>query len=125
LTLLIEYSCLIVVPTNPRNKHIKLLKIKNEKIKEFIEKYFSDWKNCLYKKYEDKIDLFINHYDEVRIKKIIESLINSSYNYDDTIEKYYTIIYSLLTLCDKYKVITKRNIKYVIMLNYYLLKKDI
>jgi len=114
-----------VVPTNPRNKHIKLLKIKNEKIKEFIEKYFSDWKNCLYKKYEDKIDLFINHYDEVRIKKIIESLINSSYNYDDTIEKYYTIIYSLLTLCDKYKVITKRNIKYVIMLNYYLLKKDI
>ena len=125
MTLLIEYSCLIVVPTNPRNKHIKLLKIKNEKIKEFIEKYFSDWKNCLYKKYEDKIDLFINHYDEVRIKKIIESLINSSYNYDDTIEKYYTIIYSLLTLCDKYKVITKRNIKYVIMLNYYLLKKDI
>ena len=122
-TLFVKYGYLNFIYEN-----VKKLKIKNEEIKKFIEEKFTNWKIYLYKKYEDIIDLFIENYDEEKIENLLKSLIiEKKYNSEyDSLDKYYTLIYSLLSLNDKYAVVTKKILmKMMIFVNYYLLIKNI
>lgn len=109
-TLLIKYGYLSMANTSYGNKHIKLF-IKNEVIKKFIEKKFSKYKKRFYEKYNNIIDFFIKNYDEEKIENSLKNLIiEKKYNTEyDSLNKYYTLIYSLLSLKGEYAVVTKNN----------------
>jgi len=113
-TLFIEYGYLVIDQTYNKNNtmsNYRKLKIRNEEIKEFIKINFFEWKNNLQKKYKNIINLFIKNYDEEKIKESLEDLINNNCKYQYSfLEKYYALIYSLLSLDDQYEVITKNNI---------------
>jgi len=112
-SLLIQYGYLIFVTTNDEDTTSinGILKIKNEEIKKFIEKKFTNWKIYLYKKYENIIDYFLKNYDELKIKESLEGLIINQYNstQNNFLDNYYFLIYSLLNLCNEYEVITKND----------------
>jgi len=107
-TLLIEYGYLSMVHTNNKSKHIKLL-IKNEMIKKFIKKSFSKYEKHFYEKY-NIIDLSIKSYDKEKIKESLENLIIiNKYSKNDLLNNWYSLIYSLFSLKNKYVVIFKNN----------------
>ncbi|OUM63126.1 hypothetical protein PIROE2DRAFT_10383, partial [Piromyces sp. E2] len=83
-----------------------LLRIRNLEIKNIIEKKCFKWKECLYEKYKDIINFFIYNYDEEKIKEFIEN-IGINFN-NDILNKYYKLIYSLLSLNNQYVVVTKK-----------------
>eukprot|EP00833_Pecoramyces_ruminatium_P010776 jgi/Orpsp1_1/1184808/evm.model.c7180000091040.1 len=104
-TLLIEYGYLIIDHKNNKKSNNDILKIRNEVIKEFIEEKFYEWKEQLYKKYRNIIDLFIYQYDEEKIEEFLMDIMKDSSN--DFLNRYYTLIYSLLSLNEQYMVIIR------------------
>ncbi|KAG4093508.1 hypothetical protein H8356DRAFT_1311831 [Neocallimastix lanati (nom. inval.)] len=101
-TLFIKFGYLIV----DNNE----LKIKNKEIKEFIKIKFSYWKDNFYKyfKYSEIIDLFIKNYDEEKIQEFLENSINKeNYSSNEDLNNWYALIYSLLSLNNKYVIVTK------------------
>jgi len=112
-TLLIEYGYLNCITIENRDNK-KLLTIRNEQIKKYIEENISAWKRRLYQKYQNIIKLFINKYDEEKTEVYLENLVNKNYGFQyGFLDNYYTLIYTLLSLNYEfgYKVITKNNIK--------------
>ena len=116
-TLLIEYGYLIVdVTTNNGNiSEVRKLIIKTEDIREFIKKNFFEWKKNLFnvEKIKNTIDSLIRNYDEERIIEFLKDTIINNFGYDydyeyEFLDKYYNIIYSLLSLSDECKVVTKK-----------------
>ncbi|ORY38471.1 hypothetical protein LY90DRAFT_672566 [Neocallimastix californiae] len=109
-TLLIEYGYLIVdVTTNNGNiSEVRKLIIKTEDIREFIKKNFFEWKKNLFnvEKIKNTIDSLTKF-----LKDKIKSNLGYSTGYDyyknEFIDKYYSIIYSLLSLSDECEVVTK------------------
>jgi len=101
--LLIDSGYLIIDPNN------KMLKIRNNAMKIFIEKKFSEWKNILYSEYEDIINSFIIDFDEEKIIKFLEDSMKSIKNKKLLLNKYYNLILVLLSLNEKNVVITKNN----------------
>ncbi|KAL6589857.1 hypothetical protein U3516DRAFT_835987 [Neocallimastix sp. 'constans'] len=118
-TLLIEYGYLIVdVTTNNGNiSEVRKLIIKTEDIREFIKKNFFEWKKNLFnvEKIKNTIDSLTSNYDEERIIEFLKDKIKSNLGYstgydyykNEFIDKYYSIIYSLLSLSDECEVVTK------------------
>ncbi|KAG4083523.1 hypothetical protein H8356DRAFT_1089463 [Neocallimastix lanati (nom. inval.)] len=119
-TLLIEYGYLINVTTsnNAIISKVRKLKIITEEIRLFIENKFSEWKKNLYKdeKIKNTIDSLTSNYDEERIIEFLKDKIKSNLGYstgydyykNEFLDKYYSIIYSLLSLSDECEVVTKK-----------------
>jgi len=103
-TLLIDCGFLIVDSTTD-----KKLKIRNEAMKEFIGKMFSEWKNYLYQKYEKIIDYFIFNYNEEGIKKFLEDSMKNIKNKNILLDEYYNLILGILSLNNHNIVIIKDN----------------
>jgi len=117
-TLFIEYGYLIDVSTNDCSiSEVRKLKINTKIFREIIETKFSKWKRdlCNDKKIENALDLLTSDYDEERIIEFLKDTImnNLGYSYSNDeykfLDKYYTIIYSLLSLNYNYEVVTKKN----------------
>ncbi|OUM58865.1 hypothetical protein PIROE2DRAFT_15765 [Piromyces sp. E2] len=101
--LLIESGYLIFDYAN------KGLKIRNKAMEIFIKEKFFEWKNCLYNKYRDIINSFIINFDEEKIKEFLEDSVKNIINQNIFLDRYYDIIVALLSLNNKYIVITKNN----------------
>ncbi|OUM58868.1 hypothetical protein PIROE2DRAFT_15768 [Piromyces sp. E2] len=101
--LLIESGYLIFDYAN------KGLKIRNKAMEIFIKEKFFEWKNCLYNKYRDIINSFIINFDEEKIKEFLEDTVKNIINQNIFLDRYYDIIVALLSLNNKYIVITKNN----------------
>ncbi|KAG4083504.1 DUF1703-domain-containing protein [Neocallimastix lanati (nom. inval.)] len=109
-TLLIKYGYLIIADNDNIISNNNKLKIRNKEIKEFIKIKFSNWKNNFYKyfKYSEIIDLFIKNYDEEKIQEFLENSINKeNYSSNEDLNNWYALIYSLLSLNNKYVIVTK------------------
>jgi len=117
--LLIECGYLIIDPKKEK------LKIRNKAMKEFIEKQFSEWKNCLFKEYENIIDYFINNYNEKKIKKFLEDSVRKINDKNKFLDVYYNLILGLLSLNNENVVVTinknnfnkKDNIRELLIIN--------
>ncbi|OUM59921.1 hypothetical protein PIROE2DRAFT_14444, partial [Piromyces sp. E2] len=112
--LFIEFGYLTFESTNDKNNKIfdkGKLKMRNEIIEEFNKIELLNWKSDLYKKYKDIIDLFINNYDEEKIKESLESLfkINNNCSKNEIFNNWYSLIYSLLSLNNQYIIVKKDN----------------
>ncbi|KAG4082497.1 hypothetical protein H8356DRAFT_1299749 [Neocallimastix lanati (nom. inval.)] len=122
-TLLIEYGYLIVDVTTNNGiiSKVRKLIIKTEDIREFIKKNFFEWKKNLYKdeKIQNTIDSLTSNYNEERIIEFLKDKIKSNLGYstgydyykNEFLDKYYSIIYSLLSISDKYKIDTEIKFK--------------
>ncbi|KAG4082644.1 hypothetical protein H8356DRAFT_1319294 [Neocallimastix lanati (nom. inval.)] len=106
------------VTTNNGNiSEVRKLIIKTEDIREFIKKNFFEWKKNLFnvEKIKNTIDSLTSNYDEERIIEFLKDKIKSNLGYstgydyykNEFIDKYYSIIYSLLSLSDECEVVTK------------------
>ncbi|ORY01208.1 DUF1703-domain-containing protein [Neocallimastix californiae] len=109
-TLLIKYGYLIIADNDNIISNNNKLKIRNKEIKEFIEKSIYYLKDDLYNnsKYSEIIDLFIKNYDEEKIQEFLENSINKvNYSRNENLNKWYALIYSLLSLNNEYVIVTK------------------
>ncbi|KAL6588903.1 DUF1703-domain-containing protein [Neocallimastix sp. 'constans'] len=109
-TLFIKYGYLIIADNDNIISNNNKLKIRNKEIKEFIEKSFYYLKDDLYNnsKYSEIIDLFIKNYDEEKIQEFLENSINKvNYSRCENLNKWYALIYSLLSLNNEYVIVTK------------------
>ncbi len=106
---MVLYDYLIFGYTNGKTE----LRMKNEENEKLNIEIFNNLKNYLYEKYQSIIDLFICNYDEEKIieflKDSVKEIKNNEYYQYNNLNKYYDLIYSLLSLNDEYKVITKNN----------------
>ncbi|KAG4081809.1 hypothetical protein H8356DRAFT_1319797 [Neocallimastix lanati (nom. inval.)] len=123
-TLLVEYGYLIydyrTVTTISDFKVVKL-KVSTNDVREFIKKKFFEWKKNLFnvEKIQNTIDSLTSNYDEERIIEFLKDKIKSNLGYstgydyykNEFIDKYYSIIYSLLSISDKYKIDTEIKFK--------------
>ncbi|KAG4082902.1 hypothetical protein H8356DRAFT_1284179 [Neocallimastix lanati (nom. inval.)] len=119
-TLLVEYGYLIydyrTVTTISDFKVVKL-KVSTNDVREFIKKKFFEWKKNLFnvEKIKNTIDSLTRNYDEERIIEFLKDKIKSNLGYstgydyykNEFLDKYYSIIYSLLSLSDECEVVTK------------------
>ncbi|ORY04584.1 hypothetical protein LY90DRAFT_678507 [Neocallimastix californiae] len=100
--------------------------IKNENLSDYEKEMIKKFKNCkaniydlkvsigilynLYNnsKYSEIIDLFIKNYDEEKIQEFLENSINKvNYSRNENLNKWYALIYSLLSLNNEYVIVTK------------------
>ena len=123
-TLFIKCGYLIIADNDNIISNNKKLKIRNKEIKEFIEKSIYYLKDDLYNnsKYSEFIDLFIKNYDEEKIQEFLENSINKkNYSRNENLNKWYALIYSLLSLNNEYVIVIKINMmKKIIFVNYYM-----
>ncbi|KAL6592533.1 hypothetical protein U3516DRAFT_805248 [Neocallimastix sp. 'constans'] len=91
------------------------LLIKNN-IRKFIENKFFVWKKnlCKDEKIKNANDSLTSNFDEERIIEFLKDAIINNFGYDydyeyEFLDKYYSIIYSLLSLSDEYEIISKKN----------------
>ncbi|KAG4093518.1 hypothetical protein H8356DRAFT_1048279 [Neocallimastix lanati (nom. inval.)] len=120
-TLLVGYGYLIydyrTVTTNFDFKIVKL-EIRTNDVSEFIKNKLSSWKQnlCKDEKIKNTIDSLTRNYDEERIIEFLKDKIKSNLGYgtgydyyeNEFLDKYYSIIYSLLSLSDECEVVTKK-----------------
>ncbi|KAG4085993.1 hypothetical protein H8356DRAFT_1282478 [Neocallimastix lanati (nom. inval.)] len=119
-TLLVEYCYLIYdyrTITAKFDFKVVKLEIRTNDVSEFIKNKLSSWKQnlCKDEKIKNTIDSLTRNYDEERIIEFLKDKIKSNLGYstgydyynNEFLDKYYSIIYSLLSLSDKCEVVTK------------------
>ncbi|KAL6613627.1 hypothetical protein U3516DRAFT_812364 [Neocallimastix sp. 'constans'] len=119
-TLLVEYCYLIYdyrTVTAKFDFKVVKLEIRTNDVSEFIKNKLSSWKQnlCKDEKIKNTIDSLTRNYDEERIIEFLKDKIKSNLGYstgydyynNEFLDKYYSIIYSLLSLSDKCEVVTK------------------
>ncbi|KAL6588978.1 hypothetical protein LY90DRAFT_513246 [Neocallimastix californiae] len=120
-TLLVEYCYLIYdyrTVTAKFDFKVVKLEIRTNDVSEFIKNKLSSWKQnlCKDEKIKNTIDSLTRNYDEERIIEFIKDKIKSNLGYstgydyykNEFLDKYYSIIYSLLSLSDECEVVTKK-----------------
>ncbi|KAL6589940.1 hypothetical protein U3516DRAFT_858475 [Neocallimastix sp. 'constans'] len=123
-TLLIEYGYLIYdyrTVTAKFDFKVVKLEIRTNDVSEFIKNKLSSWKQnlCKDEKIKNTIDSLTHNYDEERIIEFLKDKIKSNLGYstgydyykNEFLDKYYSIIYSLLSISDKYKIDTEIKFK--------------
>ncbi|KAL6589735.1 hypothetical protein U3516DRAFT_652619 [Neocallimastix sp. 'constans'] len=120
-TLLVEYGYLIYdyrTVTAKFDFKVVKLEIRTNDVSEFIKNKLSSWKQnlCKDEKIQNTIDSLTHNYDEERIIEFLKDKIKSNLGYgtgydyynNEFLDKYYSIIYSLLSLSDECEVVTKK-----------------
>ncbi|KAL6592996.1 hypothetical protein U3516DRAFT_649030 [Neocallimastix sp. 'constans'] len=120
-TLLVEYGYLIYdyrTITAKFDFKVVKLEIRTNDVSEFIKNKLSSWKQNLCKDeiIKNAIDSLTHNYDEERIIEFLKDKIKSNLGYgtgydyyeNEFLDKYYSIIYSLLSLSDECEVVTKK-----------------